>query len=126
MKKVFCVAMIFFYSMTCASLNGTTKVVVSDVSGTELLGFCNEPESTTAFQFCLAFIVGVRDGVVLAISLREAKPILDMPKEVKQEQMREIVIKYLKDHPEALHKSAGLLVIFALKTAQMPLYAQLW
>ena len=72
------------------------------------------------FQFCDAFIVGVRDGVVLAVTLRDAKPILDIPKDVKQEQIRAVVTKYLKDHPEELHKPAGLLVIFALSKAFPP------
>jgi len=72
------------------------------------------------FQFCDAFIVGVRDGVVLAIALRDAKPILDIPNDVKQEQMRAVVMKYLKDHPEELHKPAGMLVIFALSQAFPP------
>jgi len=72
-------------------------------------------------QFCDAFIVGVRDGVVLATQLRNAKQIIETPVEAKQEQLRAVVVKYLNDHPEEHHKPAGLLVIFALGNAFPPL-----
>jgi Rap1a immunity proteins len=111
------VGMVFLVSGLSASQTGTTNVELSDVHGTELLRFCNRSPGTAEFQFCDAFIVGVRDGVVLAVALRDAKPILDIPKDVKQEQMRAFVVKYLNDHPEELHKPAGLLVIFALSKA---------
>ena len=120
MMRACFVGMVLLVSELFASQSGTTKVEVSDVRGTQLLRFCNRPESTMEFQFCDAFIVGVRDGVVLAIALRDAKPILDIPNDVKQEQMRAVVMKYLKDHPEELHKPAGMLVIFALSQAFPP------
>ena len=41
----------------------TKNVGVSDIQGTELLRSCNMPFGTIGFQFCEAFIVGVRDGV---------------------------------------------------------------
>jgi Rap1a immunity proteins len=112
--------MIFLVSGLPASQSGTTNVELSDIRGTQLSTFCNRSDSTMEFQFCDAFIVGVRDGVVLAVTLRDAKPILDIPKDVTQEQIRAVVTKYLKDHPEELHKPAGLLVIFALSKAFPP------
>jgi len=75
---------------------------------------------TIEMQFCEAFIVGVRDGVVLATRLRDAKPIFETPAEAKQEQLRAVVVKYLNDHPEEHHKPGALLVIFALGRAFPP------
>jgi hypothetical protein len=91
-----------------------------DIHGTELLRFCNMPDGTTGSEFCQAFIVGVRDGVVLATQLRGVKQIMDTPLEAKLDQLRAVVVKFLNDHPEEHHKAAALLVIFALGEAFPP------
>ncbi len=96
------------------------NVVVSDVQGTELLRSCHMGFGTNGFQFCEAFIEGVRDGVVLATELRDAKPIIETPADVKQEQLKAVVVKYLNEHPEEHHKPAALLVIVALSQAFPP------
>jgi hypothetical protein len=75
---------------------------------------------TNGFQFCEAFIEGVRDGVVLATELRDAKPIIETPADVKQEQLKAVVVKYLNEHPEEHHKPAAVLVIVALSQAFPP------
>lgn len=94
--------------------------VISDVDGTQLLRMCNKSDTSMELQFCDAFIVGVRDGVVLATQLRDAKQIIETPVAAKQEQLRAVVVKYLNDHPEEHHKPAALLVIFALSNAFPP------
>jgi hypothetical protein len=94
--------------------------VVSDLDGTELLRLCNKSDTSMELQFCEAFILGVRDGVVLATGLRDAKPIIETPVEAKQEQLKAVVVKYLNDHPEEHHKPAALLVVFALSQAFRP------
>ncbi len=98
----------------------TKNVGVSDIQGTELLRSCNMPFGTIGFQFCEAFIEGVRDGVVLATELRNAKPIIEMPAEAKQEQLKDAVLKYLNEHPEEHHKPAAVLVVAALSQAFPP------
>jgi hypothetical protein len=96
------------------------NVVVSDIHGSDLLHSCNMQIGTTGMQFCEAFIVGVRDGVVLAAQLRGTEPIIDTPVEAKQAQLIAAVVKYLNDHPEEHHKPAALLVIVALSQAFPP------
>jgi len=76
-------------------------VTVSDIDGNELLRLCTSPDGTSEEEFCGGFINGVRDGVALATELRRAKAILEMPVQVKQDQLRDIVVKYLKEHPES-------------------------
>jgi hypothetical protein len=66
------VGMVFLVSGLSASQTGT-NVEISDIHGTQLLHLCSSPADTMESQFCNAFIVGVRDGVVLAIALREAR-----------------------------------------------------
>ena len=61
-----------------------------------------------------------RDGVVLATELRDAKPIIETPADVKQEQLKAVVVKYLNEHPEEHHKPAAVLVIVALSQAFPP------
>ena len=96
------------------------NVVVSDIQGTELLRSCNMGFATNGFQFCEAFIEGVRDGVVLATELRGAKPIIETPAGAKQEQLKDAVLKYLNEHPEEHHKPAAVLVVAALSQAFPP------
>jgi hypothetical protein len=96
------------------------NVVVSDIQGTELLRSCNMGFGTNGFQFCEAFIEGVRDGVVLATELRNAKPIIETPAGAKQEQLKDAVLKYLNEHPEEHHKPAAVLVVAALSQAFPP------
>ena len=96
------------------------NAVISDIHGTELSHLCNMQVGTAGMQFCEAFIVGVRDGVVLAAGLQDAKPLIETPVEAKQDQLIAVVLKYLNDHPNEHHKPAALLVILALKQAFPP------
>jgi len=120
MKRAFFVGMIFLSSMMCRSQTRTKNAVVSGVDGSQLLRMCNESDTSMELQFCDAYIVGVRDGVVLATQLRDATQIIETPVEAKQKQLRAVVVKYLNDHPEEHHKPAALLVIFALSKAFPP------
>jgi Rap1a immunity proteins len=118
-KNALLVGMILLTSAAFASQVSDRNVVVSDLDGNRLLHICSESEDSHS-DFCSGFIVGARDGAVLATKLRDAKAILDVPVEVKQEQMLAVVVKYLNDHPEERHKQAALLVIFALSKAFPP------
>jgi Rap1a immunity proteins len=47
----------------------------------------------------------------------KAKPFFQVHAEVKSEQMKDIVVKYLRDDPATRHKPAGMLTFLALKEA---------
>ena len=111
--KSFLLGMVLLGSMSLGS-QPQRNVTVSDIDGAGLLDFCNKPEGTS-LQFCEAFILGVRDGVVLTTELRDSKPLMDTPFEAKQHQLKAVVVKYLNDHPEEQHKPAALLVIYAFE-----------
>jgi hypothetical protein len=127
-RIVLCLALLLFPIVAIGrqSATKTTRQVpsknvgVSDTRGTELLHFCNMQVGTSGMQFCEAFIVGVRDGVVSATELRDAKPLFETPAQAKQEQLTAAVVKYLNEHPDELHKPAALLVILALSDAFPP------
>ncbi len=118
-KKALLAGMIFLTSTALPSQVSDRNVVVSDLDGNRLLQICSASKDSHS-DFCSGFIVGARDGAVLATKLRDAKAILDVPVEVKQEQMVAVLVKYLNDHPEERHKPAALLVIFALSKAFPP------
>jgi hypothetical protein len=120
MKGLFLVGMILLSSAIIASPTHSKEVVVSDIHGNDLLRLCNSHDGTSEAEFCSGFLIGIRDGVVLATELRSVKRIFEMPLEVKQEQLKDVVVKYLKEHPEEHHKPAGMLVIFALSHAFPP------
>lgn len=119
-KRAFFVGMIFLNSVTYTPQVRTKNVVVSDINGTDFLRFCTKQVDTSEAEFCDAFILGIRDGVALATQLRDIKPIFEAPQEAKQDQLKAVVVKYLNDHPEELHKPAGMLVILALSKAFPP------
>lgn len=94
-------------------------VVVSDLQGNELLRLCSS-ELTSELGFCIGYIEGIRDGVVFEAIGGKAKPIFLIPDKVTSEQLKDVVVKSLKDHPETRHKPAGMLTIFALREAFPP------
>ena len=118
--NLFLAGAILLSSVIAVSQTRSKEVVVSDIEGTELLHMCATESTSADAQFCYAFILGVRDGVVLATELRGAKAVMEPPVEAKQEQLKAIVMKYLRDHPEEHHKPAALLIIFALSQAFPP------
>jgi hypothetical protein len=109
-----------FFPLTVHAQARTKNVVVSDIDGSGLLRSCTNQVDTIETEFCEAFILGIRDGVTLATELRGVKPILAAPEGAKQDQLKAVVVKYLNDHPEELHKPAGMLVILALSKAFPP------
>jgi Rap1a immunity proteins len=99
MKRAFFAGTIFLSSMMCASQARAKNIVISDVHGSDLLRFCTSEVDPNESQFCYAFILGIRDGAALATELRGVKPIFEIPLEVGQEQLKDVVVKYLRDHP---------------------------
>lgn len=70
---------------------------------------------------CQAYVEGVLTAYTLlsgALHLTEKRvETLCVPGEVKLEQVILVIQKYLKDHPEALHRGAGELTVTALRDA---------
>ncbi len=96
-----------------------TKISISDLTGNDLLRFCNshEPFETNMYT---GYIEGVRDGLMFATVSLKSKPFFSVPGKVSSDQLRDVVVKYLRDNPETRHKPAGMLTIFALKEAFPP------
>ena len=89
---------------------------VSTTTGNDLLESC---ESTGHFEqaFCLGYITGVTDldgadGSVFPERRRSC-----VAENVSNGQVRDVVVKYLKDHPEERHIQASILIVKAMAQA---------
>ncbi len=96
-----------------------TVVSISNLTGNDLLRFCNSHEAFET-NICTGYIEGLRDGLMFATVSLKSKPFFAVPDKVSSDQLRDVVVKYLRDNPETRHKPAGMLTIFALKEAFPP------
>ena len=83
---------------------------VSTVDGNKLLGFC----SAKATVGCDAYISGVADAIAAA---GPGKAQACIPSSVTGTQLRGVMVKYLRSHPESRELKAGALTIKALGQA---------
>jgi len=93
-----------------------TLISISDINGNDLLRYCSSHQPFE-LNFCTGYIEGVRDGLMFAAVSLKSEPFFAVPNEAKMEQLKDIVVKYLRDNPETRHKPAGMLTFIALKQA---------
>lgn len=119
MKNItFLIAAVLSATFQGNSVQKQDKVVISisDVTGNDLLTHCSSHEPFE-LNFCTGYIEGVRDGLMFATVRLKSEPFFAVPNEAKSEQMKDIVVKYLRDNPETRHKPAGMLTFLALEQA---------
>ena len=89
-------------------------------SGNDLLSKC-EQEGDFFEGVCVGYILGIMDGHDALIVWGELnEPTFCRPDGLSVRQVQAVVIKYLKEHPEDLHKVASSLVLTALTEAFTP------
>ena len=108
-----------FWAQSPSSLPNSAKVISE--SGIVLMDYCQwvEKEKTTEDQWsqhtiCLAYMVGIIEGYY---SARPTPAAFCYPSEVTGEQAARVVNKYLRDHPERLHRRSVQLILDALSEA---------
>jgi len=89
------------------------------LDGNNLLRVC---ETSGKFEFhpgvCSGYLMGALDlEEALANNGLLKEPLFCMPEDVDISQLTDIVMKYLNEHPESRHESAGKLEINALQEA---------
>ena len=113
-----------------------SRPVVAYTTGSELLNACLvleryrsqgagsiENDEWVALTSCASYVGGVKAGLVLGESIALARAGLPdahvacIPNDSNYEQFARVVLKYLKEHPERLHKPASHLIVFALNEA---------
>lgn len=86
-------------------LGQTQRHILSD-SGNAFLSDCGDYDS--APTYCVTYVAGVSDGLQMS-----AKPAFCEPEHVTYGQSTRIVIKYAKDHPEALQLATKWLILLS-------------
>lgn len=102
------------------------------VTGNTIYETCKDSKSPI-FAYCIGYIVGVNDGwnlgsAIAVTQLQLAKTAKDLnavnkmligicSRGATNEQVVDIVIKYLKENPEQRHRGAHLLIYGALRKA---------
>lgn len=116
-NSFFYIGLIFLGLIFSSALAGEERPPVSDLKGSDLLRLCSAASGSSDLNFCFGYIEGVRDGLVWMAVAEKSKVSAAIPDKTTKEQLKGIVVKYLNEHPERRQRSAGLLVLIALKHA---------
>jgi hypothetical protein len=89
------------------------------MTGNDLLRRCEWQGEDVAIKimndtFCLAFIAGYTDA--LRTIFRNSETVC-MPNQAEWEQRKKVVVKYMNEHPESLHKYYEVLLVEAISKA---------
>jgi len=113
-RKAFFVGLIFLSAMTFV------RPAAAATSGNDLLRFCTSDPNSPEQSFCLGYLHGVVDGAI-GIRVSEVRPqIFELPAGVDILQVRDVVVKFLKENPKDRHLGAVALVFKALTEAYPP------
>jgi len=119
-RCLLCVALLLSALMPSVSSAGEEGIVVSGLKGHDLLHLCTSQAGSSEVNFCFGYIEGIRDGLVWLAAARKSKATVAIPEKATKEQLAGVIVKYLNDHPERQQRSAGILVLIALKQAFPP------
>lgn len=86
-------------------------------TGNDLLVVCEDEASNVSFGICYGFILGVLSRDRLAGAISPGGQIVCLPANVSNSQTKDVVVQYLKSHPNFRHYDAGQLVMKALDEA---------
>ncbi|MBX3324890.1 MAG: hypothetical protein KF682_03225 [Nitrospira sp.] len=80
--------------------------------------FSNEVEKLGYASFCTGYLQGFQQMQHIVVGMRNVQPLYCEPTQSgNYEQLERIVVKWLKNNPEQLHRDARLLVTKALMEA---------
>lgn len=92
----------------------STPAVADSTDGNDLYRQCTS-NGAVELVACHQYIIGAIDGIYLA-SPDGQEPFI-LPPNVKGEQVKDVVLRYLKDYPERRHWGAVVLVWNAMRSA---------
>src|ERR1700687_3397129 len=76
--------------------------ITASISGSVLFDRCNGPENTQRQLYCLAYVAGTSDALNLVRAVCT-------PENVRTSQTMDIIVNYLRVHPERRDRPAPLL-----------------
>lgn len=86
-------------------------------TGNDLLQTCTDTSNLVMITGCIGFISGVSRGTAAALETVNNRQFFCVPLGADNGQLTDIVVKWLRDHPEMRHHDATGLVIVALRGA---------
>jgi Rap1a immunity proteins len=104
-------------AVLCALLNSAVAEDDSSLSGIKLERLCNDVVGSSQDNLCVAYIIRVTQGIALGMSEAKREHVYCVPDNVSGGKIREIVQKYLRDHPENLDLPAQMLIALAIHMA---------
>lgn len=106
------------FSLIAASIFFAQPSAAGWMSGNELLSACEEMNEAIKYQqlgWCRGYIVGIADAMSPGNSVNGYKA--KFTAGITVQQLTDVVLKFLREHPEDRHYSAGSLVAEALSKA---------
>lgn len=104
-------------SLGLALISFSTPAYANIKSGNDLLRLCEDVRSHVSWGLCYGYLDGIIDRSYLAESMNPGSQLLCLPDNGTNEQIFDVVIAYLKKHPDKRHFGAGALVVTALREA---------
>ena len=104
---------VLFFLLVSASAQAQR---VSTTTGNDLLQLC---ESKDKFEqaFCIGYVTGITDVEGFDSAIYPERQRSCIAEKATSGQLSDIVVKYLKDHPEERHLQAAILVVKAMGQA---------
>lgn len=101
-----------FIAVAAALLMCSTGANAAYMSGNTLLAKCEGGDLDQIT--CISYIVGVADAQSGLLEGGKLQPVV-LPPGVNPGQLKAVVVKYMKEHPEMLHYEAAQLIYIAMK-----------
>lgn len=117
-RKAFFLVAVFAFGMPGFLSGGERRT--SFFFGNNVLEICSFESSGSNDgsdpTYCMGYIAGVVDAI-RGVPLPDDMPTHCLPPNVTLGQLRQVVVKYLEDHPEKLHYSGDAIILAALAEA---------
>ena len=86
-------------------------------TGNDLAEDCEAKNNMLKQGACIGFVTGLNQGVFLTSSISKSKKIFCAPRGVSVGQLVKVAVKFMKENPEVLHLSAGIILMRAYRVA---------
>ena len=95
----------------------SSPALANYLTGKDLYGDCSKPQGSFSQGFCSGYISGVVDAIEHYQVGKGAEKSVCVPKEASIGQVKEVVVRYLTQHPDERNYTASSLVWDAVRNA---------
>jgi len=119
------IALLFLEALSVVPFANITHALADGpvlLTGTDLLTACDGPyrnkfDEYGGMNLCAGYLQGIQQFQHVVTGLREVDPLFCEPKNGNYDQLRRVLVKWLKDNPKDLHREARALVTLAFAKA---------